>query len=230
MNEIAILNSSAIADAMLKRVGELLREHDAAKAGEPGGNSPFRLASYFANEAPEGAKPQYAQVAEEFSHFPDVFPLYFGPSDSIHAELPARLIPDRVTELWNGMGGYDAFCKAWGYIQFAQVVEDEVRAALFAALGLNENDDPQIPRPNMARLVERIDAAIERITSGNAVMRVPADETDPDLVLAECRRVLHTGTARANYVPDIAAELGLNEHSTAPSQGTDAVSEAQGAA
>ncbi|MBA0403091.1 hypothetical protein D7V00_04475 [Stenotrophomonas maltophilia] len=33
---------------------------------------------------------------------------------------------------------------------------------------------------------QRITAAIERITSGNAPMRVPADETDPDLVLADC--------------------------------------------
>lgn len=32
----------------------------------------------------------------------------------------------------------------------------------------------------------RIAAAIERITSGHAPMRVPADETDPDLVLADC--------------------------------------------
>ncbi|HHA2725605.1 Uncharacterised protein [Stenotrophomonas maltophilia] len=33
---------------------------------------------------------------------------------------------------------------------------------------------------------ERIEAAIERITCGFAPMRVPADGTDPDLVLADC--------------------------------------------
>ena len=33
---------------------------------------------------------------------------------------------------------------------------------------------------------ERIEAAIERITCGFAPMRVPADFTDPDLVLADC--------------------------------------------
>lgn len=39
----------------------------------------------------------------------------------------------------------------------------------------------------MADILERIDAAIERITSGHAPMRVPAEETDPDLVLSDCR-------------------------------------------
>lgn len=33
---------------------------------------------------------------------------------------------------------------------------------------------------------ERIEAAIERITCGFAPMRVPADFTDPDLVLVDC--------------------------------------------
>jgi hypothetical protein len=32
----------------------------------------------------------------------------------------------------------------------------------------------------------RIALAIERITSGQGPMRVPADQTDPDLVLADC--------------------------------------------
>lgn len=36
-------------------------------------------------------------------------------------------------------------------------------------------------------LDERITAAISRITSGMGSMRIPADETDPDLVLAACR-------------------------------------------
>ena len=36
-------------------------------------------------------------------------------------------------------------------------------------------------------LTERIDAAIERIASGHGPMRIPADPTDPDLVLAECQ-------------------------------------------
>jgi len=35
---------------------------------------------------------------------------------------------------------------------------------------------------------ERIKAAIARITSGQCSMRVPAEETDPDLVLADCLR------------------------------------------
>ncbi len=39
-------------------------------------------------------------------------------------------------------------------------------------------------------LEERIDAAIERITKGQADMRIPAEETDPDLVLADCKAQL----------------------------------------
>jgi hypothetical protein len=36
-------------------------------------------------------------------------------------------------------------------------------------------------------LLDRIDAAIERVVSGRAPMRIPAEETDPDLVLAACK-------------------------------------------
>lgn len=36
-------------------------------------------------------------------------------------------------------------------------------------------------------LTERIEAAINRITEGRAPMRIPADQTDPDLVLVDCR-------------------------------------------
>lgn len=43
---------------------------------------------------------------------------------------------------------------------------------------------------NVAELLPRIDAAIRRITAGDASMRVPAENTDPDLVLADCRRLL----------------------------------------
>lgn len=38
--------------------------------------------------------------------------------------------------------------------------------------------------------VERIEAAIQRIASGMAPMRVPVDMTDPDVVLGECLRAL----------------------------------------
>lgn len=37
-------------------------------------------------------------------------------------------------------------------------------------------------------LTGRIDAAIERITHGQAAMRVPVEATDPDVVLADCQR------------------------------------------
>lgn len=39
-------------------------------------------------------------------------------------------------------------------------------------------------------LRERIEAAIKRITDGLGPMRIPADQTDPDLVLRDCQRAL----------------------------------------
>lgn len=45
---------------------------------------------------------------------------------------------------------------------------------------------------DVAELLPRIDAAIRRITVGEAFMRIPAEPTDPDLVLADCRRLLAT--------------------------------------
>jgi hypothetical protein len=48
-----------------------------------------------------------------------------------------------------------------------------------------------VPRPSVVTgLLKRIDSAIDRITSGSSLMRVPAEDTDPDLVLAECRALL----------------------------------------
>jgi hypothetical protein len=42
----------------------------------------------------------------------------------------------------------------------------------------------------LEQLLMRIDKAIKRITNGEGLMRVPADQTDPDLVLADCRNAL----------------------------------------
>lgn len=36
-------------------------------------------------------------------------------------------------------------------------------------------------------LADRIAVAIRRITSGHGAMRIPAEDTDPDLVLSECQ-------------------------------------------
>lgn len=41
-----------------------------------------------------------------------------------------------------------------------------------------------------ASLIQRIEVAISRITSGQAPMRIPADPTDPDIVLMDCRAEL----------------------------------------
>lgn len=45
------------------------------------------------------------------------------------------------------------------------------------------------------KLRERIDAAIKRIKSGSAPMRIPADQTDPDLVLADAKIALDAQAA-----------------------------------
>lgn len=42
----------------------------------------------------------------------------------------------------------------------------------------------------IAAILPRIDAAIKRITDGQACMRIPAEVEDPDLVLADCKRLL----------------------------------------
>jgi DNA-directed RNA polymerase subunit RPC12/RpoP len=39
-------------------------------------------------------------------------------------------------------------------------------------------------------LTARIDSAIKRITSGSGPMRIPADDTDPDIVLYDCKAAL----------------------------------------
>ena len=48
-----------------------------------------------------------------------------------------------------------------------------------------------------ADMLERIDAAIKRITSGHGLMRVPPDKTDPDLVLAEIRNLIKSSRPQA---------------------------------
>jgi hypothetical protein len=181
----AIPDSNAIAGAMLKRTGEILREQKdvfpalkplaetvvetlasigqlvctvsdqrsldalteqlraAIEAGKGRPAPVLRLASYFANEAPEGMTPRYAEVAEEFRGDPDVHPLYFGPADPHAVEQVARISSERISELWNGMPcGCAGFMKQWGYYQFAQAVEAEVRATLLAASVATASDEP----------------------------------------------------------------------------------------
>jgi hypothetical protein len=175
MNEAIAPNATAIADAMLKHTGEILRgrvavapaqkpfaDHviDTLKSiGAPGmmisGQRSLdainallkmaeieqakpaivpRLAAHFVNDAPEGATPHFSQVGARFAEESDVFPLYFAPHESTSGDGAARLSTARISELWNGMpGGHGGFCKQWGYYQFAQAVEDEVRKSVLAA-------------------------------------------------------------------------------------------------
>ena len=39
----------------------------------------------------------------------------------------------------------------------------------------------------MQTLTERIDEAIRRISEGSGLMRIPVDQTDPDMVLGDCK-------------------------------------------
>jgi hypothetical protein len=50
-------------------------------------------------------------------------------------------------------------------------------------------------------LIARIDKAIYRVTHGMGLMRVPADPTDPDLVLADCKAALLAQAQPAVWVP-----------------------------
>jgi len=45
-------------------------------------------------------------------------------------------------------------------------------------------------------LVARIDAALQRVRDGHALMRIPADMTDGDIVLADCRKRIESDAAR----------------------------------
>ena len=44
---------------------------------------------------------------------------------------------------------------------------------------------------DLKKLAERIKAAIDRITSGHGEMRIPAEQTDPDLVLMDCQNAIY---------------------------------------
>ncbi len=45
-------------------------------------------------------------------------------------------------------------------------------------------------------LKQRIDKAIDRIIAGHSPMRIPADMTDPDIVLTDCKAALDAASAR----------------------------------
>lgn len=47
-----------------------------------------------------------------------------------------------------------------------------------------------VTRERAEKLLPRIESAIKRIADGHADMRIPADLTDPDIVLGECLSLL----------------------------------------
>ena len=56
-------------------------------------------------------------------------------------------------------------------------------------------------------LKERIEAAIARITSGAGAMRIPAEPTDPDLVLRDCAAEIERLSTQAENDADHARSL-----------------------
>lgn len=69
---------------------------------------------------------------------------------------------------------------------------DEVRSEgeLLVRGVAGDSLDGVAARANALALLPRIDAAIQRIVNGQGCMRIPADLEDPDLVLADCKRLL----------------------------------------
>jgi hypothetical protein len=55
----------------------------------------------------------------------------------------------------------------------------------------------------MSDLIKRIEGAIDRITTGSAPMRVPPDDTDPDMVLVDCKRAIDAAQRRIAYLEDL---------------------------
>ena len=68
-------------------------------------------------------------------------------------------------------------------------------------------------------LRDRIKSAIERVTNGQGLMRIPAEATDPDLVLFDCLVALDAARAREaklraaarNYMSQFGQALEANE-------------------
>lgn len=86
-----------------------------------------------------------------------------------------------------GTGGDGRYARAVTFL------EPSVRRELEAHGGVTLNCSVHVttaPGVDLAALRARVVSAIERITSGSALMRVPADLTDPDLVLADVLTLL----------------------------------------
>ena len=56
-------------------------------------------------------------------------------------------------------------------------------------------------------LLERIDLAMDRITSYQAAMRIPVEATDPDVVLADCKDCIAALEAQAQELKEENASL-----------------------
>lgn len=86
-----------------------------------------------------------------------------------------------------------------------------------------------------ADLIERVEAAIKRITSGAGAMRIPADMTDPDLVLVDCKQEILTLRERERHFKEREAgccpeDVGFEEYIKALRERAEKAERAQDAA
>ena len=102
----------------------------------------------------------------------------------------------------------------WVKADFARQLEREL-AVIRQEFGVmlqerNAALDAQSHGPNEARkrreiLQKRITAAIKRIAAGHAPMRIPVDQTDADVVLADCGEEIRALEAELDAAPSLAA-------------------------
>jgi len=157
---------------------------------------------------------RYEKIRKALAMGPTPGEWYWSSVNTAAAELIAVCDPDTIREM---LAERDQLAAALEAAQEASPAEDEGRAitavevTLFgrecwlpadiaqeveqacAARDLADGEEIMVNTAapsgsvGVEGLLQRIDAAIERVTTGRAAMRSPADPTDPDLVLADAR-------------------------------------------
>jgi len=105
-------------------------------------------------------------------------------SDAVNASPAVATAGDGVTErVEAGIAAAARYTKDNGYEHFTTgAIDAAVREALAS---------PSAPRVGVPEgLLDRVRSAEQRIADGHSIRRVPADPSDPDLVLAEVRMFL----------------------------------------
>lgn len=99
----------------------------------------------------------------------------------------------------------------------ADEVEEERRADAFGAVAaeafrLMSTRPPAWP----PGLVDRVESALKRIENGHSIRRIPADPTDPDLVLAEVKAFLLGKKPPVWVSPNPACQSNVGQHDAQP--------------